>query len=583
MQRESSSPEGNNGNENTNNYNHESKEENNNNNNMQKNCQDINDDDCGLETFQRARFCDGQPLFADDLNSMVKNVDNHRLLINRQIIGPGIVCGLDISEPDVTDPKCWIFGIKKGMALDCCGKEIIVSTDIKHKVELPKGLKQDRNKPLIRMGLFIKRNEILKTPVNSIVSDCSCGEPSNCDTRIEESYKLFLQPLTKKLLKIEFDKNVYCINETAKVELWNPDNIPLGSMKVYVTSNRQSSENPQGFDLELIKMGNSNPSFYRGEILLATTKEEINKSVLLVSDNDKIEVTVRIDDNTITSSQSYVNGSQSFIINEKKLLDNYYQDKLSNCPFCEDQDLVTESKENNHGILLSILNIQYTKSEGERTFRPIVKIDNEATILFRKLVYNNEMLYYFLNKNIPECEKPPVVLNDIAFISGTIEQKIPSVFKRHLRGEKKGFYILTDKIKFLQNTTKKVELEFPPLIYLGRINDDPRIVDKERVIYNEDLYHFTLTNEKVLIYSDNTYFPLEPIGEGDNFERELITKKGYIFKPVNIDAPDKSFQILIARNFEGTDQFEPGENFRDTREKVILRWWAICKIKKTSE
>lgn len=74
-----------------------------------------------LETPKRMNYYDGQPLTAESFQTEQNYFINKQRLINRLIHGSGVVCGLDISEEDNR------FIISPGIAIDCKGREIIVT------------------------------------------------------------------------------------------------------------------------------------------------------------------------------------------------------------------------------------------------------------------------------------------------------------------------------------------------------------------------------------------------------------------------------------------------------------------------
>jgi hypothetical protein len=77
-------------------------------------------DICKVRRFERNHYYHGKMLSARDLADEQKYFNEKRWLINRAILGWGIVCGLDVS----LDPSCLV--VEPGLALDCCGHEILV-------------------------------------------------------------------------------------------------------------------------------------------------------------------------------------------------------------------------------------------------------------------------------------------------------------------------------------------------------------------------------------------------------------------------------------------------------------------------
>lgn len=80
-------------------------------------------DDCGVckvPIFERNNYFHGKTLSARDLFGEQSYVNEKRWLLNRMVLGWGVVCGLDVS----IDGEC--LRVSPGLALDCCGHEILV-------------------------------------------------------------------------------------------------------------------------------------------------------------------------------------------------------------------------------------------------------------------------------------------------------------------------------------------------------------------------------------------------------------------------------------------------------------------------
>src|SRR6478609_2141857 len=97
---------------------------------------------CNLAEFEKVKYFTGQLLLPEDLEQEQNYINNKRHLINKLVNGSGVVCGLDIDwlNPDKTNDRVPIIQlrdneykitirIKKGVAIDYCGKEIVVDDD----------------------------------------------------------------------------------------------------------------------------------------------------------------------------------------------------------------------------------------------------------------------------------------------------------------------------------------------------------------------------------------------------------------------------------------------------------------------
>jgi hypothetical protein len=77
-------------------------------------------DICKVRSFQRNAYFAGKSLSANDLAEEQKYLNEKRRLINRAVIGWGIVCGLSVSLEQNT------LVVEPGLALDCYGHEILL-------------------------------------------------------------------------------------------------------------------------------------------------------------------------------------------------------------------------------------------------------------------------------------------------------------------------------------------------------------------------------------------------------------------------------------------------------------------------
>jgi len=79
-------------------------------------------DVCATPYFERNNYFYGKQFTVRDLFQEQAYFNEKRHLINRMVLGWGVVCGLDVRWV----PEKREFIVETGMALDCCGREIIV-------------------------------------------------------------------------------------------------------------------------------------------------------------------------------------------------------------------------------------------------------------------------------------------------------------------------------------------------------------------------------------------------------------------------------------------------------------------------
>lgn len=75
---------------------------------------------CHPSSFERNNYFNGKLLCAADLQAEQRYFNDKRSLINRMVLGWGIVCGLEVT----LENGCLV--VAPGLALDCCGRELLV-------------------------------------------------------------------------------------------------------------------------------------------------------------------------------------------------------------------------------------------------------------------------------------------------------------------------------------------------------------------------------------------------------------------------------------------------------------------------
>lgn len=79
-------------------------------------------DVCATPYFERNNYFYGKQFTVRDLTQEQSYFNEKRHLVNRMVLGWGVVCGLDVRW----EPEKYEFIVGTGMALDCCGREIII-------------------------------------------------------------------------------------------------------------------------------------------------------------------------------------------------------------------------------------------------------------------------------------------------------------------------------------------------------------------------------------------------------------------------------------------------------------------------
>lgn len=151
---------------------------------------------CGLEktpSFERNNYYFGKLLTARDFFLEQCYFNEKRWLINRMILGWGVVCGLEVELVDAVSKR---IKIKPGLAIDCCGHEIAVCEAVEKEIRLSEE-ECEQNQALqkpedIYVGLQYwecKTEEVAIAPA-------ACKEEDKCEfNRIRDYYKIcFLKP-----------------------------------------------------------------------------------------------------------------------------------------------------------------------------------------------------------------------------------------------------------------------------------------------------------------------------------------------------------------------------------------------------
>ncbi|HEX3035146.1 MAG TPA: hypothetical protein VHT73_08435 [Thermodesulfobacteriota bacterium] len=179
---------------------------------------------CDYNNFKRVRYFHGMLMTDRDFREEQIYHNEKRKLLNRMLHGWGVVCGLGIKE---TGPKSSRIVITPGMALDCCGNEILVCEDFEVDLKKETCVCPDTSKdPCADMGRDVQEckyyvaigyREVPTDPVPVYAPGGGC-EDKVCEySRTREGFcvKLFKTPpchaVTPK--NVLFDMIKDCSNE----------------------------------------------------------------------------------------------------------------------------------------------------------------------------------------------------------------------------------------------------------------------------------------------------------------------------------------------------------------------------------
>ncbi len=136
---------------------------------------------CDSAPFERNHYFYGKSLSVRDFQLEQDYFNAKRRLLNRTIHGWGIVCGLKV-DPDYNG-----FRVERGMALTCCGDEIVVCDEqYVCMKDLAKVLGNDRE---VKAVLCLEADECKTEQVELPAEKCNCEEKHEFN-RIRDGFRI---------------------------------------------------------------------------------------------------------------------------------------------------------------------------------------------------------------------------------------------------------------------------------------------------------------------------------------------------------------------------------------------------------
>jgi len=153
---------------------------------------------CNIPCFERNNYFYGKRMTARDFQEEQCYFNEKRWLINRTIHGWGVVCGLDVVVP--TNDKTKVE-VTEGLAIDCCGREILVCGDEEDRYVslIPEDhecdLQQNEDE---RIAICLEYDECKREVVN--LPSIACDETEKHEfNRIRDSWKITPIRIPKEL------------------------------------------------------------------------------------------------------------------------------------------------------------------------------------------------------------------------------------------------------------------------------------------------------------------------------------------------------------------------------------------------
>lgn len=150
---------------------------------------------CKIPYFERNNFFYGKLMTVRDFFAEQCYFNEKRWLINKATIGWGVVCGLEIKEINGETGK---VKVSPGMALDCCGREILVCEEqivdlVPEEDECEKDEKKQRLADTKRYLICIEYRECKTEPLP--LPPISCDQKEQCEfNRIRDSFRIRVIP-----------------------------------------------------------------------------------------------------------------------------------------------------------------------------------------------------------------------------------------------------------------------------------------------------------------------------------------------------------------------------------------------------
>ncbi len=143
--------------------------------------------------FERNRYFYGKLLTVDDFETEQKYMNDKRRMINRFLLGTGVVCGMNVVDVDTKS-----ISVEMGLALDFAGREIVIDTPVIKKLELIDGFQTKEDTVEENNGntseilyLCVEYAEREKNPVHNLAGSGASLQQVEY-SKYRESYRLFL-------------------------------------------------------------------------------------------------------------------------------------------------------------------------------------------------------------------------------------------------------------------------------------------------------------------------------------------------------------------------------------------------------
>ena len=320
----------------------------------------IQDVGCELQSFERNRYFYGKLLATRDFELEQRYMIGKDRLINSHVHGAGIVCGLELTHPDVNDGVLFV-NLSAGLGLDCCGHEIIVSnatTNLRVRGNPQEGTN----------FIYLHYTECVKEPVPALANASTCEEVC-CYNRIQESYDVRVSsdpPVVTDATFTGIVSQVRLDNSTAPLPGARVDAIKDGIVRASTLTDETGAYTLAVIaDTYVIRASATGFQTASTAGTSVASGQTISLPVFaLTLDTDEPDATTRCHEMT----------------------QQYYEERLRVCPPCDDPK-----------VLLAVVNIS---PQGQAV------LDVAATRQYREIVYSNAMLHDLMCDHVADFHNP---------------------------------------------------------------------------------------------------------------------------------------------------------------------------------
>lgn len=152
------------------------------------------DDTAGLHSFERNNYFYGKLLTVRDMATEQAYHTGIRRTLSRYVTDWGGVCGLDVetavTSDEETDEQSLVITVFEGLALDRCGRLIVVAEEKTKTLALPvhhEGEETDT------VGVFVEWDECFTEPVPVAKTESAC-ETECCENRVVQGAEVTVEP-----------------------------------------------------------------------------------------------------------------------------------------------------------------------------------------------------------------------------------------------------------------------------------------------------------------------------------------------------------------------------------------------------